>query len=76
MSVVDVGGPHGLAAMELARNFPTLRLKDLDEPILTDADIQKPDDIVDRIPFMVHDSNSPAGWCSCVLLPQHFPQLA
>lgn len=55
--VVDVGGSHGIVAIELARAFPGLQLvvQDLHEHIITDADVQKPTDIAGRVRFMVHD---------------------
>lgn len=54
---MDVGGSHGIIAIELARAFPALQLvvQDLDEHIIKDADAQKPADVADRVRFMVHD---------------------
>lgn len=55
--VVDVGGSHGLIAIELARAYPRLKLvvQDLDAAIIKDADSKKPADVADRVRFMVHD---------------------
>ncbi|KAJ4420448.1 hypothetical protein N0V82_004324 [Gnomoniopsis sp. IMI 355080] len=60
-TVVDVGGSHGIVAIELARAFPALQLvvQDLDEHIIKDADAQKPADVADRVRFMVHDFLTP-----------------
>lgn len=60
-TVVDVGGSHGLIAIELARAFPNLRLvvQDLDEPVVKDADARKPVEVADRVRFMVHDFLTP-----------------
>lgn len=59
--MVDVGGSHGLIAIELARAFPTLQLvvQDLDEPIVKDGDARKAPDVADRVRFMVHDFLNP-----------------
>lgn len=58
---MDVGGSHGIVAIELSRAFPNLKLvvQDLDEPIIADADAQKPEDVADRVRFMVHDFLTP-----------------
>lgn len=60
-TVVDVGGSHGLIAIELARAFPKLQLvvQDLDEPVVKDADTRKPLEVADRVRFMVHDFLTP-----------------
>lgn len=59
--MVDVGGSHGIIAIELARAFPSLQLvvQDLDEHIIKDADSKKPADVADRVRFMVHDFLTP-----------------
>lgn len=60
-TVVDVGGSHGLIAIELARAFPALQLvvQDLDEPVVRDGDARKPPEVAGRVRFMVHDFLTP-----------------
>lgn len=59
--VVDVGGSHGMIAIEIARAYPNLQLvvQDLDEAIVTDAQAKKPADVTDRVRFMMHDFLTP-----------------
>lgn len=59
--VVDLGGSHGIIAIELARAYPNLQLvvQDLDEDIIKDANAKKPADVADRVRFMVHDFLTP-----------------
>lgn len=56
-TVVDVGGSHGLVSIELARRFPSLRfvVQDLDEPVIRNAERQRPPELADRVQFMAHD---------------------
>ncbi|KAI1380114.1 hypothetical protein F4677DRAFT_405889 [Hypoxylon crocopeplum] len=46
-TVVDVGGSHGRICIELARRFPSLSfvVQDLDEPVVRDAERQRPGEI-------------------------------
>lgn len=58
--VVDVGGSHGELAIELARNFPASEIKgitvqDVDAIMIHGADAKKPEDVKDRVTYMVHD---------------------
>lgn len=59
--VVDLGGSHGLIAIELARTYPSLQfvVQDLDDAIIKDADAKKPVGVADRVRFMVHDFLTP-----------------
>ncbi|KAI2468770.1 putative O-methyltransferase [Annulohypoxylon bovei var. microspora] len=56
-TVVDVGGSHGKICIELARRFPSLSfvVQDLDEPVVRDAERQRPEELADRVRYMVHD---------------------
>lgn len=58
--VVDVGGPHGALAIQLARSFPASEIKeivmqDVDAPVIRAADAGKPEDVRGRMRYMVHD---------------------
>ncbi|KAI1076986.1 putative O-methyltransferase [Whalleya microplaca] len=55
--VVDVGGSHGKVCIELARRFPSLSfvVQDRDEPVVRDAERQRPEELADRVRYMVHD---------------------
>jgi hypothetical protein len=55
--VVDVGGSHGVVSIQLARRFPGLHfvVQDVDAQVVRDAEQQRPDDVADRVRFMVHD---------------------
>ncbi|KAI1400598.1 putative O-methyltransferase [Hypoxylon fuscum] len=56
-TVVDVGGSHGKICIELARRFSLLSfvVQDLDEPVVRDAERQRPEELADRVRYMVHD---------------------
>ncbi|KAI1410075.1 S-adenosyl-L-methionine-dependent methyltransferase [Hypoxylon sp. FL1857] len=56
-TIVDVGGSHGIICIELARRFKGLRfvVQDLDEPVIRDAERQRPAELADRVKYMVHD---------------------
>lgn len=60
-TVVDVGGSHGMIAIELARTYPALNfvVQDIDEDTLKDANAKKPADIGRRVRFMAHDFMTP-----------------
>ena len=53
-TVVDVGGSHGEVCVELARKYPSLRFVVQDREEVISA-VQVPDDVADRVKFMVHD---------------------
>ncbi|KAI0153304.1 S-adenosyl-L-methionine-dependent methyltransferase [Xylariaceae sp. FL1272] len=55
--IVDVGGSHGLICIELARRFPKISfvVQDLDEPVIRDAEAQCPNDVKNRVKYMVYD---------------------
>ncbi len=56
-TVVDVGGSHGIIYIELARRYSHIQfvVQDLDEPVIRDAERQRPVDVADRVQYMVHD---------------------
>lgn len=59
-TVVDVGGSHGEMALLLARTFPPSQLKqvivqDIQAPVIEAASSQIPEDVKDRVSYMVHD---------------------
>ncbi|KAI1212023.1 putative O-methyltransferase [Annulohypoxylon truncatum] len=56
-TVVDVGGSHGKISIALARRFPSLNfiVQDLDEPVVRDAERQRPEEVANRVRYMVHD---------------------
>ncbi|KAK4223466.1 S-adenosyl-L-methionine-dependent methyltransferase [Podospora fimiseda] len=55
--VVDVGGSHGLVSIELSKNFSQLEfvVQDLDESVVRGAESKMPEEVKDRVKFMVHD---------------------
>ncbi|OTA60671.1 S-adenosyl-L-methionine-dependent methyltransferase [Hypoxylon sp. EC38] len=56
-TIVDIGGSHGIICIELARRFEGLQfvVQDLDEPVIREAERQRPVELVDRVKYMVHD---------------------
>ncbi|KAI0505651.1 O-methyltransferase-domain-containing protein [Xylaria bambusicola] len=58
--VVDVGGSRGNVAIQLAKNFPALKVLVQDkEEVIQGAENSLPEDIRDRVSFAVHDIFSP-----------------
>ena len=53
-TVVDVGGSHGIASIEVARKYPSLHFVVQDrEEVIKAAKL--PDDVADRVKFMPYD---------------------
>ncbi|KAF2789977.1 S-adenosyl-L-methionine-dependent methyltransferase [Melanomma pulvis-pyrius CBS 109.77] len=58
--VVDVGGARGHIAVQLAKQFPNLkiRVQDMDK-VVENADADIPEQLRDRVTFMAHDLFAP-----------------
>ena len=55
-TVIDVGGSHGVVAIELARKFPSLRFVVQDRAeVIMECSHQVPKDVAHRVEFIAHD---------------------